>query len=134
MLSYVVVDDNIYYASDGKVFRFNPVNKSTDEIYDVGEDVYLSYDGAYIYAETPTMYENFNKHYIYVIDTDGNLIDSIYAPSSRDCYFGDSDYLFQMFDLEDDLETKSKIPVIKAYDKSQVGTGKAEWIELPLPE
>ena len=68
------------------------------------------------------------------MDLEGNLVDSIQVVSSQDSIFGDENYLFQMFDLNEDLSEKADMAVIKAFDKSQIGTGKHEWIELPLPE
>ena len=97
--------------------------------------VYISYDGKYLYAEACSgMVENYDEHFVYVLDLEKNLVDSIQVASSQDCYFGDENYLFQMFDLNDDLSNKADMAVMRAFDKSQIGTGKYEWIELPLPE
>lgn len=132
---YTIARDTVYYTSNNEIYAYNVESKDREKIYSMnrGGYGYISYDGKYLYAEvSPVSLEDYSEHYIYVIDLEGNLIDSIQAPSSQSCYFGDSDYLFQMFDLNESLTGRSDMPMIKAFDKSQIGTGSHEWIELPI--
>lgn len=132
-VSYTVAQDVIYYSTNNRLYAYNTVSKDTHEIYEFDNEMTLSCDGEYLYAEVrASLLDNYSNHNIYVLDFDGNLIDTINAPSSQDCYFGNSDYLFQMFDMNEDLTDKSDMPMIKAFDKSRIGTSEYEWIELPI--
>ena len=133
--SYLIDGAKFYYAQNGDIYIYNIDSKENRLFYSCGYPVYISYDGTYIYAERcQVLLKDYSEHYIYVIDTEGSLVDTIQAPAGQDCYFGDKDYLFQMFDLNETLKGKSDMPVIKAFDKSQIGTGLHEWIELPTPQ
>ena len=131
--SYTIIGDWICYTSDRKLGRYDIKNKKTEDFYTCEYPCYVSYDGKYIYAEaSAVLLEDYSQHNIYVLDLEGKLVDTINAPSYQDCYFGDDKFLFQMFDLDETLKNKAKKPCMKAFDKSQIGTGKHEWIELPL--
>lgn len=131
--SYKVVENDIYYSKDGEIYAYN-INSGNEKLfYTCDYPVYISYDGKYLYAEVCSInLEDYSEHYIYVLSPEGELVDTIQAASSQDCYFGDEDYLFQMFDLDEDLKGKADMAVIKAFDKSQIGTEKHEWIDLTI--
>lgn len=133
IVMYTFVDDRIYYVFHNKVYLYDLESKEKTAIFEADDYLYISYDGKYLYAEVQTFsLKDYSKHYIYVLDLEGNLIDTIQAPSSQNCYFGNEDYLFQMFDLNENLKGSSDMPLVKVFDKSQIGTGNHEWIELPI--
>ncbi len=131
--SYLIIDSSLYYTQNGDIYIYNLETEEEMHFYTCDHPVYISYDGNYLYAEAcPVSLDDYSEHNIYVLDLEGNLVDTIQAPSSQDCYFGDKDYLFQMFDLNEELTGKSEMAIIKAFDKSQIGTGEYKWIELPI--
>ncbi len=131
--SYKIIDDDIYYSKNGEIYIFDIDSKEERLFYNCDYPVYLSYDGQYLYAEVcSVLLDDYSEHYIYVLSLEGELVDTIHAPTSQDCYFGDKDYLFQMFDMNEELTGKANMAVIKAFDKKQIGTGGYEWIELPI--
>ncbi|MBQ9887572.1 MAG: hypothetical protein IJM37_12060 [Lachnospiraceae bacterium] len=132
--SFFIDNKNIYYSVGNEIFVYDIDLNVSRPFYECDHSVYISYDGRYVYAEvSAASLRDYNEHYIYVINKEGGLVDTIQAPASQDCYFGDDYYLFQMFDLNEELNDKSDMPMIKAYDKSQLGTGSHEWTDLPLP-
>lgn len=135
---YVIIDDIIYYQVGLDMYTYNIETGETTEITALNEPVFLSYDGKYIYGEVCTAFlngerEDFTGHCVYVLDFSGNILDRIQINSSHLCFFGDENYLFHIFDSDYDSTGANKMPIIKAFDKSQIGTGVYEWIELPLP-
>lgn len=133
--SYIIAEDDIYYSYGGQIIKYGINNGDSEVVFETETVNYISYDGKYLYIEiSPYMVNSPDEHIIYVVDLEGNLIDSIAVPALEMSYFGDSDYLFQKFDLNADLSDKADLAVIKVFDKSQIGTGEHKWIELPLPE
>ncbi|MBQ9886041.1 MAG: hypothetical protein IJM37_04165 [Lachnospiraceae bacterium] len=130
--SYRIIDNKYYYMIDKDLYVYNMDTKESRQLYSFDYPVYLSYDGKYLYGDvcTDALLLPADEHYIYVLDTEGNLVDKIQAVSNCICSFGDEKYLFQMFDLNENLVRLDE-SVIKAFVKSQIGTGKQEWIELP---
>ncbi|MBQ9886037.1 MAG: hypothetical protein IJM37_04145 [Lachnospiraceae bacterium] len=129
--SFRVVDDCIYYTNGKTLYEYDMVSNTQKELYGFDNNVFLSFDGKYIYGDTRVSgLDDISKHYVYVLDTNGKLVDSISIPSDFLCYFGDEDYLFQLVDMDNDFNMLDE-SVIKAFDKSQIGTGKHEWIVLP---
>ncbi|MBQ9886038.1 MAG: hypothetical protein IJM37_04150 [Lachnospiraceae bacterium] len=130
--SYRIIDNSIYYVKDKELYVYNMDTKENRLLYTFDYPIYLSYDGKYLYGDLNVGYYGLSGdlHYIYVLDLEGKLVDKIKVLSMRTCSFGDDKYLFQWFDLDENLEPL-EIPFIKAFDKSQIGTGKQEWIELP---
>ncbi|MBQ9886040.1 MAG: hypothetical protein IJM37_04160 [Lachnospiraceae bacterium] len=131
-MSYRIIDNNYYYMIDKDLYVYNMDTKDSNLLYTFDYQVYLSYDGKYLYGDvcTGALLLPADEHYIYVLDTEGNLVDKIQTVSNCSCSFGDEKYLFQTFDLNENLVRLDE-SVIKAFDKSQIGTGKQEWIELP---
>ena len=120
------------HVKDKELYVYNMDTKENRLLYTFDYPIYLSYDGKYLYGDLNVGYYGLSGdlHYIYVLDLEGKLVDKIKVLSMRTCSFGDDKYLFQWFDLDENLEPL-EIPFIKAFDKSQIGTGKQEWIELP---
>lgn len=122
---YTVKDGCIYDVRTDGVHCYN-VESGTDEVfYDPGVMVYISFDGNNFYMDN--IYDIFientpeDEHKVWVVNTEGELIDTIEIENSYICLFGDSDYLFQDYGSS-----------IKMLDKSLIGTEEHEWSDLPL--
>ncbi len=132
--SFRIIDDNIYYTNGTDLYVYNIKTDKNTVLYEFEEGVFLSYDGKYLYADTKVAYlEDMSKHYVYVFNLDGELIDSIPIGAEYICYFGDEDYMFQLFNLNEDL-SRAEESIIKAFDKKQIGTGTYDWIGLTIKE
>lgn len=70
----------------------------------------------------------FDNRTIYVYDLDYNLVDKIVVPGRGSVFYGgDCDYLFADF-----VDSDEDIDELRALDKSQIGTGKHEWITISV--
>ncbi|MCR5636249.1 MAG: hypothetical protein K6F76_03595 [Clostridiales bacterium] len=149
----VVCEDAVIYRTDKEILKYNLNDKTSSVIYDK-EPCGVNYDGKYIYldnnvaifTETTAQDKEYDvsRRHIVVADTSGNIVDDIKVETNGLCYFGDSDYLF--IDMNEKYNgTKQKtiekgdmikgywfeeIERLEAFDKSQIGTDKHEWIVL----
>ena len=121
---YTVKDGCIYDVRTDGVHCYNVESKTDEIFYNPGVMVYISYDGENFYMDN--IYDIFientpeDEHKVWVVNPEGELIDTIDLDNSYICLFGDSDYLFHDYGNG----------VIKMLDKSNIGIGKYEWSEL----
>ena len=121
---YTVADRMIYYYKRGGVYQYDISTKTESMFYPIEEMVGISYDDRYLYLDNINAM-NMNQisekeHRVYVVDTNGQLIDTIPMPEYS-CFYGDKDFIFQ------------DIPIgYQVLDKTQLGTGKQEWIKIPI--
>lgn len=130
---FAASEDSIIYT-DGKDILKTGIDDLSTEVFvkGVGGMLTCSYDGKYIYVDNVLelwdFYDQENCDYsnrkIDVYSRDGGLVDTIELPgqqSSAD--FGDADYMFFSF-------YENRKYMTRIFDKSQIGTGSYEWLEL----
>ena len=121
---YAVAADNIYYYSDGGVYRYDIKSGSEELFYTVDEPVFVSYDGKYLYLDNGWAYNleliDGSECRIYIVDMDGKLMDTVPQNEYYTCY-GDADYMFQ-----------TTLNGIGYFDKSKIGTPDNAWTEIVI--
>ncbi len=124
---YTVKDDCIYDVRTDGVHCYNVANGTDELFYNPGAMVYISFDGENFYLDN--IYDIFientpeDEHKVWVVNSEGELIDTIDLDNSYVCLFGDKDYLFQ--DCGNSL---------KIFDKSQIKTDTHEWSDILIYE
>lgn len=119
---FSVLNDNVYYigySDGGKILVYNTKDKTSYEFADSpGDSRILLNDGKNLYLA------NFDNEgisrqdiMIYVLSTDGKLLDEINVPECEFFEGGDFDMMF--------METNER--KLLCFDKSQIGTGSYEW-------
>ncbi|MCR5637009.1 MAG: hypothetical protein K6F76_07530 [Clostridiales bacterium] len=149
---YAIAENCIIYNSACNVLKYDAEKDEVSVFYDKG-CCDISYDGNYVYLDNITGILNevadefdFSNRVIKVMDLSGNQIDEIPADTKdlNMSYFGDKDYLLLDFTKKYDAPinrtieqgnklqvlTADSMTVLSAYDKSQIGTDKHEWIVL----
>ncbi len=121
---YFVTGNKIYYFRDNYQLMLKNMDTNEETIfYETTGRCSLSFDGVRIYIDNALdIFLNsgtFSDRRLDVLDLEGNIIDKILISNVRTCYYGDADYLFAQFDDK-----------IKAFDKSQIGTTKQDWVAL----
>ena len=121
---YAIADDNIYYYSDGGVYRYDIMSGNKELFYSIDEPVLVSYDGKYLY------FNNIRAYYLdivdssdcrlYITDMQGNLIDTV-SIVPYCVYYGDTDYMFQQ-----------GLRNIEYLDKSKIGAADNDWTEIGI--
>ncbi|MBQ9885481.1 MAG: hypothetical protein IJM37_01275 [Lachnospiraceae bacterium] len=121
---YIIADGMVYYYKGDGVYQYDISTRTESMFYPIEEMVFVSYDGRYLYLnnEYALNWEQISEreHRVYVVDMNGQLIDTIPVPEYI-CYYGDKDYLFQSMAMG-----------YQMLDKTQLGTGKQEWIKIPM--
>ena len=112
-----------YFSKDNQLIRMDLNTKETAEIYQAVCRSYISYDGKYLYIDNGMdlliHQKDLSSREICVLDMTGKQIDTIALPNVTECFFGDSKYLFAIFNNE-----------MKAFDKTQIGEKTKEWLLL----
>jgi len=124
--NFALTGDGIVYY-DGNCIKKVSFATLKETTFAESERVTVSYDGRYVYADNylscsqDAENADYSNRKINVYDIDGAYIDTI-SLSGYDCspIFGDRDYLFFYFNDDN----------ISMLDKSQIGTGKHEWVEV----
>lgn len=127
--AYTFVDDMILYDDIDNIKSYNLKTKEEDIFLNEG-NIDISYDGKYIYIDNWLQFlesDDYTNRSIRIFDLNGSLIDEIPFPHSDLCYFGDSEYLFA--EISEYTDSNRNI-ILNMFDKSQIGTGKYEWIPL----
>lgn len=117
-----IADGNIILTDGKDMFKLNLDDFSVEKfIEDCSGNP--SYDGENIYIDNSFQFDDYSDHKVYVYNIIGELIDTIdLSGVTSTSEFGDDKYLFQRFDDGH----------MYILDKSQIGTGSHEWIELPI--
>ena len=124
--SYTIINDGILYY-DGKHIKKVEFTTLDETDFIECERVYVSYDGRYVYTDNEWNCTYDKEHLDYsnrrveVYGVDGKHIDTINLVGNTGFpMFGDKDYMFFYFNDDN----------ISMLDKSQIGTGKHEWVEV----
>ena len=130
---FAATEDSIIYTDGNNLLKTNIEDLSTEVFAEgVGGRLTCSYDGQYIYVDNELVLWNFydqeNSDYserkIEVYSRDGSLMDTIRLPGQEgSADFGDESYLFLSFYDGREYNTHR-------FDKSQIGTGNYEWVEI----
>lgn len=130
---FAATEDSIIYTDGNNLLKTNIEDLSTEVFAEgVGGRLTCSYDGQYIYVDNELVLFNFydqeNSDYserkIDVYSRNGSLVDTIRLPGQKGhADFGDEAYLF--LDFYDGREYNTY-----RFDKSQIGTGNYEWVEI----
>ena len=125
-VEFTITGDGIVYYTGNCVMKIS-FSTYEEAIFTECEKVAISYDGRYVYLDNywscMQAAENidYSNRDVKVYDVTGKLIDVINLLGSVNIpLFGDEDYLF--VGLND-----GKLSML---DKSQIGTGKHEWVEV----
>ena len=122
----VTSDGIVYYGGNSiKKVAFATLKETS---FAECEKATISCDGRYVYADNDwncnqdVENPDYSNRKVEVYDTDGKHIDTIdLAGCSGGAIFGDKDYMFFYFNNNYN---------ISMLDKSQIGTGKHEWVEV----
>ena len=125
-VNFSITGDGIVYYG-GNCIKKVSFATLEETIFAESEKVSISYDGRYVYLDNDWNCNldvdnpDYSNRKVEVYDTDGKHIDTIDL-AGQSCWgiFGDIDYMF--FYFNDDY--------ISMLDKSQIGTGKHEWVEV----
>ncbi len=124
---YLIYDSKIYYTLPDGIYCYDVIEDKDEKFCETDSLVYMSSDDNYFYFDNAfgiirgTISED--NHKISVVNFDGDLIDTIDLDGVNLCMFGDRDYMFRESDNG-----------FVMFDKSQIGTGSYDWIELLTKE
>ena len=132
MAYYCVVDDVLYYTAENGIHQYN-LNDGTEVMFyeDPALVSELIYDGQYFYASDKgyiraTEEESPDFYTMYVIDREGDLVDTIAIDWTWSFFYGDGNNLVAK-GRRDLLEKEQSATQFYFYDKRQIGTDQDEW-------
>jgi hypothetical protein len=123
---YFLYKDKIYFLTDTEFCMLEERSNTAKAICRSNGYRFFSFDGQYFYMDNVDFFHQDKERFITVIDKNGSIIDKIIIEDGFYCVFGDDRYLFCYWLGDSGM-------ILKAFDKSQVGTTSRIWIEL-IPE